>query len=151
MPLDKPEFLWRMFDEHMTQSRQQESLRSSVTTMLITLSAVVVGFITFDKELSRSDLPASFLLSALGVFGALFAAKHYERFMFHIARARAYRDEIERLFADTDWTALREQADAKHRAEFPRLVDMRQHRFWVIFHCLIAFVGAILSGIILFG
>jgi hypothetical protein len=72
MPLDKEEFLWRMVNEHMTQARHQETLRSSMTTLLITLSSAIIAFVTFDKDLSSIDLPAAFLLLFLGIFGVFF-------------------------------------------------------------------------------
>jgi hypothetical protein len=100
MALEKEEYLWRMVNEHMTQARHQETLRSSMTTLLVTLSVATVGFVTFDKELSLTDLAPSFLLLFLGIFGIFFSAKHYERFNFHIARVRSYRDALEGCFPD---------------------------------------------------
>ncbi|MGC4071712.1 MAG: hypothetical protein QM760_04215 [Nibricoccus sp.] len=147
--IDKSEVLWRMFSEHMTQARQQETLRSSVTTVLTTIGIGAIGLITFDKELNVTDLPVAILLTALGGFGALFSAKHYERFQHHIARGRSYRDELEAMLSDVDWKALRKRADEKHDAAFPRLVQMRQYRFWMLFHGLIGAVGLVLSALIL--
>jgi hypothetical protein len=146
---DKAELLWRMFNEHMTQARQQETLRSSATALLTTIAAAIIGLITFDREISRSDLPAAVFLVALGGFGALFGAKHYERFQFHIARGRSYRDELEAMLSGTDWKRIRQSADQRHEPEFPRLVKMRQHKFWVYFHAFIGLVGLALSGFIL--
>jgi len=103
MALEKEEFLWRMINEHMTQARHQETLRSSMTTLLITLSGAIIAFITFDKELTATDLAPAFLLLFLGVFGVLFSAKHYERFNFHISRVRVYRKALEQSFPDVSW------------------------------------------------
>ncbi len=133
----------------MTQARHQETLRSSMTTLLVTLSGAIVAFITFDKELSATDLPAAFLLLFLGVFGIFFSAKHYERFNFHIARVRAYRGELERSFPDVSWKQLREDADKYHEGKFPHLVKRRQHVLWLILHALNVCIALVLISAIL--
>lgn len=149
MALEKEEYLWRMVNEHMTQARHQETLRSSMTTMLVTLSGAIVGFITFDKELSNTDLAPSFLLFFLGAFGVFFSAKHYERFNFHIARVRSYRNALERHFPDVQWKELREEADKYHEPKFPRLVKQRQHMLWLVLHGVNGAIGLVLTAAIL--
>jgi hypothetical protein len=74
-----------------------------MTTLLITLSGAIIAFITFDKELTATDLAPAFLLLFLGVFGVLFSAKHYERLNFHISRVRVYRKALEQSFPDVSW------------------------------------------------
>ena len=150
MALEKEEYLWRMVNEHMTQARQQETLRSSMTTFLITLSGAIVAFIMFDKKLSFVDLPPAILVLLLGLFGILFSAKHYERFNFHIARVRAYRDALEKSFSEIHWKQLRVGADEYHAARFPRLLNWRQHWLWLILHGVNASIGLMLIGVILF-
>lgn len=149
MALEKEEYLWRMVNEHMTQARHQETLRSSMTTLLLSLSGAIVGFIIFDKELSSTDLAPSILLLFLGVFGIIFSAKHYERFNFHIARVRAYRSALDKCFPDVQWKALREAADEYHEPRFPRLVKQRQHKLWLVLHGVNASLGLILTTVIL--
>lgn len=149
MALEKEEYLWRMVNEHMTQARHQETLRSSMTTLLVTLSVAIVGFITFDKQLSPTDLAPSTLLFFLGAFGIFFSGKHYERFNFHIARVRSYRNALERCFPDVQWSELREEADTYHEPKFPRLIKQRQHRLWLVLHGINAILGVVLTAIIL--
>ena len=150
MALEKDEYLWRMVNEHMTQARHQETLRSSMTTLLVTLSGAIVGFITFDKELSPTDLAPAFLLFFLGAFGVFFSAKQYERFNFHIARVRSYRNALEQYFPDVRWKEIREEADKYHEARFPNLVKQRQHILWLVLHGVNATLGLVLAAIILF-
>ena len=149
MALEKEEYLWRMVNEHMTQARHQETLRSSMTTLLVTLSGAIVGFITFDKELSLTDLAPSLLLFILGTFGIFFSAKHYERFNFHIARVRSYRNALERYFPDVHWKELREEADKYHEVKHPHLVKQRQNILWLVLHGVNATLGLVLTAIIL--
>jgi hypothetical protein len=145
MPLETEEFLWRMVNEHMTQARHQETLRSSMTTVLITLAGLIVSVVAFDKASSVGDLAPSLLLLLLGVFGIFFSAKHYERFNFHIARVRSYRAQLEESFPDVSWKTLREEADAYHDARFPKMVRHRQNQLWLILHGAIALLGATLA------
>jgi hypothetical protein len=151
MPLDKEEFLWRMVNEHMTQARHQETLRSSMTTLLVTLSGAIVAFVTFDKGLTSVDLPPSVLLLFLGVFGVFFSAKHYERFNFHIARVRAYRRALEECLPNIAGKELRENADKYHEERFPTIVKLRQHWLWLVLHSVNALIGVILVGTIVVG
>lgn len=149
MALDKEEYLWRMVNEHMAQARHQETLRTSMTTLLVTLSGAIIAFITFDKELSHTDLAPAVLLFFLGAFGVFFSAKHYERFNFHIARVRSYRNALEKFFSEVQWKELREEADKYHEAKFPKLVKQRQHLLWLVLHSVNAALGLILTAIIL--
>jgi hypothetical protein len=149
MALEKEEYLWRMVNEHMTQARHQETLRSTMTTLLVTLSAAIVGFITFDKDLSSTDLAPSSLLLFLGIFGIFFSAKHYERYNFHIARVRSYRNALEQCFPGVDWKRLREQADEYHEPRFPLMVKQRQHKLWLVLHGVNAILGFVLSVLVL--
>ena len=146
MALEAEEILWRMVNEHMTQARQQETLRSSMTTLLITLSGAIVAYITFDKELTCSDLPVAFLQVFLGLFGVLFSAKHYERFNFHISRVRAFRAELEKRFNAVEWTQLRADADKYHEAKFPHMVKWRQNYLWLVLHGVNGCMGMVLVG-----
>jgi putative transposase len=134
MALEKEEYLWRMVNEHMTQARHQETLRSTMTTLLVTLSAAIVGFITFDKDLSSTDLAPSSLLLFLGIFGIFFSAKHYERYNFHIARVRSYRNALEQCFPGVDWKRLREQADEYHEPRVipPQIRGIQKWNFLVV-------------------
>ena len=150
MALEKEEYLWRMVNEHMTQARHQETLRSSMTTLLVTLSGAIVGFITFDKVLWLTDLAPSLLLFFLGAFGIFFSAKQYDRFDFHIARVRSDRNALERYFPDGQWKELREEADKYHVTKYPHLVKQRQNILWLVLHGVNATLGLVLTTIILF-
>lgn len=150
MALELEEYLWRMVNEHMNQARHQETLRASMTTLLVTLSGALVALVTFDRQLTLSDLPAACLQIFLGVFGVLFSAKHYERFNFHISRVRAFRAELEKRFTGVDWKELRAAADKYHEEGFPKLVKWpRQNQLWLVLHSVNSSVGLVLTVAIL--
>src|SRR3712207_1575685 len=85
---DAKDVLWKFYQDYLTQMRHYEMQRSTVTNLLLLVAAAVLAFITYDKVLSRSDLPLTGLLVIIGLFGAAFSLKHYERTSFHIERAR---------------------------------------------------------------
>ena len=139
------DILWKNCQEHWLQGRHHEIQRSSVTNVLIAISSAIIGLVTFDKTIVISDLPLTIFLIILGVFGAVFSAKHYERFSFHISRARKYREEINKLFPDTPLRELIDKADEKHNRKHPRLRKLRLQYFWLGLYVLITLIGVMLT------
>jgi hypothetical protein len=87
--------LWGMYQEHVIQGRHHEVQRATVTNLIILLAAGITTFVTVDKAIVDADLPATILLMALGLFGAVFSAQHYERYSKHMDRAKQYRDALD--------------------------------------------------------
>src|SRR5262245_45115208 len=106
--------LWKMYQEHCTQGRHHETQRAAVATAVLAIAAAAIGLATIDKGLTQVDLPATVFLVAVGVFGAIFAYKHYERFSMHMKRARHYRDELDSLLFGSPLKRLKKLADLKH-------------------------------------
>jgi hypothetical protein len=79
----------------------------------------------------------------LGVFGALFSAKQYERSRFHMSAAGLHRVELEEL-ARVNLSKIRGDAEAKQKKDFPTTEAWRLNKFWTGIHALIAIFGAIL-------
>jgi len=89
--------LWKMYQENCTQGRHHESQRSTVAAVFLAIAGAAIGLITFDKGILPSDLPLTIFLFFLGCFGAVFSAKQYERFSFHMERARRDRAALDAL------------------------------------------------------
>ena len=89
------ECLWKVYLEEITQGRHHETQRVNVTNLVIAVAAAILALATFDKALNRSDLPLTIFLIVLGMFGAAFSSKHYERFRKHMLCARNYRNAID--------------------------------------------------------
>jgi len=142
--------LWNFYQEHCAWERHHEGQRVLVTNILIAIAAGILGVITFDQHLAPIDLPLTIFLILQGSFGALFVAKHYERFARHQRLAKKYREALDCHFPDSKILQLRESADKEHRELSPLLSRLPLHRFWVVLHLLIALSGAALTGIILF-
>jgi hypothetical protein len=84
------------YDEHAAQARNHEGQRERATNLILSIAGLLVGFVTFAK-LSLWSLPAAICVVLLGIFGFVFAGKHYERFRYHTQIMEAIRLEIERV------------------------------------------------------
>lgn len=148
---DLREVLWKIYQDHYTHVRHYETQRSTVTSLLLTIAAALLAFVTYDKALSKSDVPLTILLSVIGLFGAAFSIKYHERSSFHYNRLLSCRDKLDELLSDPGLLRkLREGAEAKHRKEFPVLYKgalrwWKVHRLWVFLHLLVACFGLLLT------
>ncbi len=139
--------LWKMYQEHCTQGRHHEVQRSTVASVLLAIVAVVIGLITNDQKITNSDIPLTLFLLVLGMFGAVFSAKHYERFELHMESARRYRDELDTLLPGAPLKRLKRAADDKHNGKYPRLKDLRLNRFWIGIYLITSGLGLVLFAI----
>jgi hypothetical protein len=142
------DILWGMYQEHCTQGRHHEDQRASVTNLIIALASAMVGLLAF-KDLSRNAWPLPCTLILLGLFGALFSLKHYERFRYHMKCAAQYRDALESLVPTTNLKALRQAGRRAHRGKYKIIEDIHLFVFWVAFNLLIASLGGILLYVVL--
>jgi len=137
--------LWKMYQEHCTQGRHHETQRSTVVSAIIAVSAATIGIITFDRSIAAPiDVPLSVILIVLGLFGAGFSMKHYERFSLHMERARRHRDALDALLPGQPLATLKADADRAHALKFSRLEKRRLHHWWSILNLAVAFIGACL-------
>jgi hypothetical protein len=154
------------YKDHSDQARQHEAQRERMTNLVLAITGVLVGLVTFSK-LALWALPAALTVSALGIFGYCFAGKHYERYRYHASIMQAARDEMDRLAAAPGTTprplsAIRSEGETKHYQKFtwPRLrgtgnplqaqakswiARQRLHVFWEAVHILVAVIGVALS------
>jgi uncharacterized protein YacL len=139
------DILWKNCQEHWQQGRHHELQRSSVANVLIAISGAVIGLVTFDKSIDISDAPLTIFLIVIAVFGVVFSAKHYERFSFHIRRAKGYREKINNFFPDANLSEIRVIADEKHSEKHPKLKKIHLHYLWFGLYVLIALMGGILT------
>ena len=142
---DKIELLMDVYREHCSWERHHETQRASVTSILIAVTAGILGIVTFDGQINTYDLPLTIFLIILGCFGALFSAKQYNSFRQHQERANRIRKALDALVPDAKLMELRNTADESVRRKNPVLSRMRLHHFWNILHILITFIGAVLT------
>ncbi len=148
---DDPETLrdlyWKMYQENCTQGRHHETQRATVATALIGIAAAAIGIATFDKSLILSDLPLTLFVVAIGLFGTIFSAKHYERFSLHMERARFYRKALDDLLTNSPLARLKKDADDENRKNHPFLEPLRLNKFWLGLHVFVILLGLALSAL----
>ncbi len=82
------------YQEHAEQARQHESQRERMTNIVLAIAGALIGVVTF-AELALWSLPAALAIAALGIYGLLFAQKHYERNRYHVYILREIRKEMD--------------------------------------------------------
>lgn len=142
---DEADILWGMYKEHTTQGRHHEIQRAAMTNLIMAICAGVLGLFALDKSPTTIHLVLAIFLVVLGLFGAVFSAKHYERFSMHMERARGYRDALEQALPSTNIKEIKDAADFKAKKKYPKLFDLRLFWFWMALHVVVAAVGLILS------
>jgi hypothetical protein len=144
------DILFALYSENVTQCRHHESQRATVTSSVIAIDTIIIGLITFDKVINYTDIPLSVLLIILGIFGATFTLKHYERYSLCVERLRQYRKELDEQFAGNEISRLRNIADDIHKKRFPTLVKYTHHKFWIFLHIIIIAIALTLTAIAVF-
>jgi len=140
---DDTDFLWGMYQEHTTQGRHHETQRASVTNFIIIVSGGILAFIA-NKGVTRDQWVLAAFLIIIGLFGALFSAKQYERFRFHMVAAGKYREALETLLK-SNFGTIRAEAKNDHEKKYSKLlVKLRLYYFWIFLHLLITALGLIL-------
>lgn len=146
--MDKEEFVWRMYQEDRNQARHHEVQRSSMSNLILAISGGILGLLTIS-ELDSNAWPLSIMLALLGIFGAMFSAKQYERFCLHYRRAIAYRKKLEDHFQDIDFKEVRSIADSDHQQRAGVIHPLRLHWFGIALHILVACLGFLLIILLL--
>jgi hypothetical protein len=140
---DKSELLWGMYQENTTQGRHHEVQRQTVTNIVIAIAGAVITLVGLDKAVSLADLPLGLFLTLVGMWGALFSAKYYERFDLHMERARRYRKALDECVPEAQLEELKQEADEAHNSEWPRLHRVRLFWCWIGTHLIVAAIGLI--------
>jgi len=142
---DEITILWNFYVENWNQARHHEVQRSTMTGLVVVVAGAIVTLVTADKNINRYDLPLDALMIALGIFGALFSAKQYERSQKHIERARGYRARLDELLPEAQILTIHAERDARAEKMFPRLSRWRLNSAWVGLHVAVIFLGVALA------
>lgn len=149
--------LLSLLQNYYSRLAHYETQWSTVSNLLVIVAAAILAFVTFDQKLTLADLPLTLLLSFMGIFGAGFCAKIYERSARIYVRVQGIRKALdETLFDSPMIKKLRDEADQRHAKNFIRFQDcgtlswVQVHRLWITFHAFIAVLGFILTALIYF-
>ncbi len=141
--MDERDVLWGMYQEHCTQGRHHEDQRATVTNLVIALAVAMIGLLSY-KDLSRTMWPLAVMVLLLGLFGALFSLKHYERFRFHMKCAGEYRDALEVLLPASKLAEHRMNAKTEHGTKYGAVAAIHLFIFWMLLNLAITTLGTVL-------
>lgn len=135
------EFFIKLYIEHSTWSRHQETQRSVVSNLIITISAILTGFMTLDKDMNINDLPAAVLMVLIGFFGMIFVYKFYIQFQFHDSRVELYKSYINSTLGNVDLLEIEKNSDTLVRNQYNFFGKYNLYKMWIVFHGAIATLG----------
>jgi hypothetical protein len=131
--------LWKEAREH---SRQHESQRAMATNMILLLASADVAAMA-SLRFGPRTLPLAVGLLALGVFGYLLAAKHYERAQWCTAVAVEFEQRLDSMDPSLEIRSSMMSATARHESRYTRMYRIRLNKVWSLLHVLVAATGAI--------
>jgi hypothetical protein len=129
--------------DHREQLRQTENQRAVLTNYVLLIAAAISGFVV-QQQFSLRTVPLSVLTMAIGLYGAVSAAKYHERADYHLSQARALTRALVQSGALPDASAALEDARLAHYRKYPRLSRLRLNWLWISLHVGIAVYGAAL-------
>jgi hypothetical protein len=143
------EYCWRMYNEHATQARHHETLRGTISTILVSLSSGIVAFYSFAHEHMSStyDVYLGLTLIALGVLGGLLSYKHYERNRLHVSTLRRFRKEIDTILDPFGGSIskLNEQGRSDHERKYRWSSKwLRAYHLWMAMFLLVVMAGVLI-------
>jgi len=136
--------LMDLYKDDCTQARHHEEQRSSVTNIIVAVSAGLIAFIAHGKQLHHAAWMPCSLLIFLGLYGALCSAKHYERAQRHGIRARAYREKVAALCPTANLLEICDKAQKKTEHDFPCLARRKLYHLWIGLNLFISLLGALI-------
>jgi hypothetical protein len=139
----KDDAVMEFWKDHREQLRQSENQRAVLTNYVLLIAAAISGFVV-QQQFSLRTVPLSVLTMAIGLYGAVSAAKYHERADYHLSQARALTRALVQSGALPDAAPALENARQAHYAKYPRLSRLRLNWLWISLHLGIAVYGAVL-------
>lgn len=138
IPLD---ILLGFYAQQNAGLKHHETQRATITNLVVVVAGAIIGLQQYLSNSLVQHLLAAFVV-ALGAFGALLSAKHYQLSTRHGSLARAYREKIEAM---NDICAIEhDKISAEIAKRLPKLSRLELWRLWVVFHLFIASLGVVL-------
>ena len=143
---EKVNDLWRFYDEHASQTRQNESLRATAISIMVGFAGVLAA-VAGQDGLGNADIPAAAIVTVLGVLGFLLSLSHYAKSREHIKIMGVIRDEIEEL-GGADTNGVRKRGEQRFKDDQANRLVLRtsgwRWRLWAILPLLVAIAGVAL-------
>lgn len=140
---DHADVLLSLYLDDIAFARHHESLRSTITNLILAVGAALGALVGYDNKITCADVPAAVFLILVGLGGAAFSYKHYERFHSHYGRAREIRSKLDEI-SGLELKEMRNRADEKHRESFPRSYKWSAGRLWAAIPLCVSILGLLI-------
>ena len=101
LPAEPPavikDILLANYKEHADEARQHENQRERMTALIVAVGAGSLGLAMSKVEAFNQSLLGGALV-VLGLYGAIFSLKHYERNRRHVALMKGIGQRLEELY-----------------------------------------------------
>ena len=136
-------YYWQMFLENCEHGRHHESQRQSVSNLTLILVGAATTVIAHGG-IEPNDRWLSAFIVFLGIFGAAFSYKCYERFRCHMARAAECITRLETLVKGLNLESIVSLSNKAHAKSYQRISKIRLYWFWAIQYFFIVIFGGVL-------
>ena len=143
VPAEVKDVLLAAYKEHADDVRQNENHRERMTTLIIAIGAGALGLAAARVDGMSISL-LGVVLVVLGLYGAVFSFKQYERSRRHAAVLQNITDRLVELYPQTQLTKIREEAHTRHAANFPGMERLRLYHLWIGLPLMVSVVGVVL-------
>ncbi|MDJ0661724.1 MAG: hypothetical protein QNJ42_19895 [Crocosphaera sp.] len=118
--MDQAEFYLSVYQDYREHARHSESTRETANNFMLAISAAIIGIMTYDEKLCRSDIPLSISLIVLGILGFLSSVAYTARYQRNRIRASYIKKEFDKLYSSNNnkiesIQELKEKADTEYK------------------------------------
>jgi hypothetical protein len=143
IPDQEYDFMKFYMEQSWEEMRHLEQLRATVSSLVITLATLIVGFIV-QQGFAQSTAIMSMFVMVLGIFGAVMVRKLYQVHQFDQERLNRWYEYFQEMNPDAQVLKRRDMADPVNRKKFWALSRIPHNYFWFGLHACISVVGLIL-------
>lgn len=143
MPLSDEEktvldLYWKMYNKHATQARHHETLRATISALLVSLVAAILGI-----KLTMADRQIGWIIVSLSAIGLFLNLKHYERNRLATTRLASFRNEMDAILTRHGGrlNQIHKMARADHRKKYWFLSRVRLHWLWLMIFGVLGLIG----------
>ena len=117
--------------------------KQGITNLVLILTGAAITLIAHDG-VEPNDRWLSAFIVFLGLFGAAFSYKCYERFRCHTTRAAEAISRLENANTGLDLASIIPKADSEHRKKHKILPGVRLYWYWFAMHVFVITIGGVL-------
>jgi Na+(H+)/acetate symporter ActP len=134
---------WKMYSEHASQARQHETLRGTVSSIIVAVIAALLG-------LSKNGQNTHFVgwaIVVLALVGALLSIKHYERNRLHARILGAFGEAMNCILGKHNiaLSTINQKARERHKKDYRLLSAISLYMLWLCIFLALMMAGLFLA------